>query len=134
MTHTRHLLTSHTPIFSEKNIIGVVQAAVNSPNGLANLFHLSPHTKATIKRNATKGVMRTSSRATPDSLDIAAVLLSACSKSHALGRSVSAPGLPNEVQLCGKRGAVDVDSGSRPSNISVAYALKPHSFSPSCLK
>ena len=42
------------------------QAAVNSPNGLANLFHLSPHTKATIKRNATKGVMRTSSRATPD--------------------------------------------------------------------
>jgi hypothetical protein len=53
---------------------------------------------------------------------------------HALGRSVSAPGLPNEVQLGGKRGAVDADSGSSPSNISVAYALKPHSFSPSCLK
>ena len=44
----------------------MVQAAVNSPNGLANLFGLSPHTKGRIKKTAAKGVMRTSSRATPD--------------------------------------------------------------------
>lgn len=44
----------------------MVQAAVNSPNGLANLFGLSPYTKGRIKKTAARGVMRTSSRATPD--------------------------------------------------------------------